>query len=55
MTALEFMRSQVERNYKNLISASKRKGITKDELNSIRSKIGYYKEAVRALEKEEKL
>lgn len=52
MTALEYMKRQVEKGYRNLESASRRPGVTEQELENIRLKIGYYEAAVKALKKE---
>lgn len=53
MTALEYMKSQIENCKRNLDIASNRTGVTTQELNNIRTKIGYYEAAARALEREE--
>lgn len=53
MTALEYMKRQVEKHNRNLFIVSNRSGITEEELNNIKAKIGYYETAIKALEKEE--
>ena len=51
MTTLEYMKRQVESNRLKLDFSIGKKGVTEQELDNIRLKIGYYEEAVRALEK----
>lgn len=50
MNAIDYMKKQVVKNERNLVIISQRSGVTKEEMDNIRSKIGYYKEAVVALE-----
>ena len=50
MSALEYMKKQVEKNNIKLSKVIAKTGVTEEEINNIRSKIGYYQEAVNALE-----
>ena len=49
MTALEYMEKQLAKNRQNLDRETAR-GATEKVLSDIRNKIGYYEEAVEALE-----
>lgn len=51
MTALEYMKRQAESNRLKLNFSMGKKGVTEQELDNIRLKIGYYEEAVKALKK----
>lgn len=52
MTALEYMKRQAESSKRNLEMVGRKKGVTENEINNIKAKIGYYEEAAKALEKE---
>ena len=51
MTALEYMKKQVEVNKKNYNRECER-GASADALQNIKNKIRYYEEAVKAMEKQ---
>ncbi len=50
MTTIEYMKKQIEKHTRSLEKTASRSGVTEEELNNIRAKIAYYKEAVEALE-----
>lgn len=48
--SVEYMKKQIEKHTRSLEKTASRSGVTEEELNNIRAKIRYYKEAVEALE-----
>lgn len=50
MTALEYMKRQVDKHTANY-EREKRRGVPGEVLENIKNKIGYYVEAVKALER----
>ena len=50
MTALKYMIQQRDKHTANY-EREKRRGVPKEVLDNIRAKIGYYEEAVKALER----